>query len=55
MQQQKQIMSSGFHEFAQRNNSIDSNGHFQTNGNIPSSNHQQIHVYSKSAAGGTYV
>jgi len=52
---QKQIMSSGFHEFAQRNNSIDSNGHFPRNGNIPSSNHQKNHVYSKSAAGGTYV
>jgi len=53
MQQQKQIMSSnGFHQ-----SSVDSNGHFQSNGTIPSSNpnNHQHHVYSKSAAGGTYV
>jgi len=49
MQQQKQIMSSnGFHN---------SNGHFQSNGNIPNSSNpnNHHHVYSKSAAGGTYV
>jgi len=51
MQQQKQIMSSnGFHN--------SNNGHFQSNGNIPSNSsnpNNHHHVYSKSAAGGTYV
>jgi hypothetical protein len=53
MQLQKQIMSSnGFHQ-----SSVDSSGHFQSNGNIPSSSNPNNHhlVYSKSAAGGTYV
>jgi len=50
MQLQKQIMSS--------NGFQNSNGHFQnSNGNIPSTNNSNNHhqIYSKSAAGGTYV
>jgi len=52
MQLQKQIMSSN--SFQQNGQ----NGHFPSNGNIPSSsNNPNNHhlVYSKSAAGGTYV
>jgi hypothetical protein len=62
-QKQNKMSSNGFHRDSNpglRNNSFDSSHLRNGNGIIPSStsspnqNHQN-HIYSKSAAGGTYV